>query len=95
MDKKDIAIVKIKYLINELELVLLRRDMKVLSVSSPEQMSQFIKVFKNLLNQLVTGNIPPKNERALGMARIVIDQWPYELKLGGMIIDAEQAYKNI
>ncbi|GAL58946.1 hypothetical protein EV102420_14_00050 [Pseudescherichia vulneris NBRC 102420] len=69
--------------------------MKVLSVSLPEQISQFIKIFKNLLNQLVTGDIPPKNERDLGMARIVIDEWPYELKLGGMIIDAEQAYKNI
>ncbi|WP_313128963.1 hypothetical protein [Pseudescherichia vulneris] len=69
--------------------------MKVLSVSLPEQISQFIKIFKNLLNQLVTGDIPPKNERDLGMARIVIDEWPCELKLGGMIIDAEQAYKNI
>lgn len=95
MDKKNIAIVKIKDLINELELVLVRGDMKVLSVSSPEQISQFIKVFKGSLNQLVTGNLPPKNERALGMATIVIDQWPYELKLGSMIIDAEQAYKNI
>jgi len=95
MHKKDIAIVKIKYLINELELVLDRGDMKVLSVSSPEQISQFIYIFKNSLNQLVTGNIPPKDKRALGMARIVIDQWPFELKLGGMIIDAEQAYKNI
>lgn len=75
--------------------MLVRGDMKVLSVSLPEQISQFIKIFKNLLNQLVTGDIPPKNERDLGMARIVIDEWPYELKLGGMIIDAEQAYKNI
>lgn len=75
--------------------MLVRRDMKVLSASLPEQISQFIKIFKNLLNQLVTGDIPPKNERDLGMARIVIDEWPYELKLGGMIIDAEQAYKNI
>lgn len=46
MDKKNIAIVKIKDLINELELMLVRGDMKVLSVSSPEQISQFIKVFK-------------------------------------------------
>jgi hypothetical protein len=95
MNNKDKAIAKIKRVINELELVLVTKNMDVLSVSSSEQISKFLEVFEVTLNKIVTDNIPPKNNRILGIAKVVIDQWPFELALGGLIIEAEQAYREI
>lgn len=95
MNNRSDAIIKIKKVINELELILVTKDTMVLSVSSLEQISKFTEVFKNVLNAIAVGNIPPKNERTLGVAKIVIEQWPFELALGGLIIEAEQAYKSI
>lgn len=95
MNNKDRAVAKIKRVINELELVLTTKNMDVLSVSSSEQISKFIEIFELTLNVIITDNIPPRNNRTLGIARVVIDQWPFELALGGLIIEAEQAYKEI
>jgi single-stranded DNA-specific DHH superfamily exonuclease len=95
MNNKDKAIAKIKRVINELELVLVTKDMDVLSVSSSEQIYKFLEVFEATLNKIVTDNIPPKSNRILGIAKVVIEQWPFELALGGLIIEAEQAYREI
>lgn len=64
-------------------------------MSSPEQISRFIKVFEITLQKIASDTVPSKNERALGIANIVADQWPFDLELGSLVIEAEHAYKEI
>ncbi|WP_261455568.1 hypothetical protein [Serratia ficaria] len=86
---------KIKKAIHELKEVLATHNSTVLAVSSPEQISRFIKVFEITLQKIASDKVPSKNERALGIANIVADQWPFDLELGSLVIEAEHAYKEI
>ncbi|WP_129544465.1 hypothetical protein [Serratia sp. 1D1416] len=86
---------KIKKSIHELKEVLATHNSTVLAVSSPEQISRFIKVFEITLQKIASDKVPSKNERALGIANIVADQWPFDLELGSLVIEAEHAYKEI
>ncbi len=95
MNNKDKAVFKLKKAINELNKVLAENNINVLAISSPQQIGEFIKVFEITLQKVLLDSIPPKNERTLGIARLVADQWPFELELGSIIIDAEQAYREI
>ncbi|MCU5771740.1 hypothetical protein N5923_08800 [Erwiniaceae bacterium BAC15a-03b] len=89
------AVAKIQNAIDKLEEVILIKDIKVLSVSSVSQLSKFKETFSIVLKVIKSGNIPPKNERILGITKIIVDQWPYDIELGGIIIDAEEAYREI
>lgn len=89
------AVVKIQKAIDELEKAILTKDMKVISVSSITQLSKFKETFYIVLEIIKSGNIPPKNERNLGITRVIVDQWPYNLELGAIILDAEEAYREI
>lgn len=89
------AVLKIQKAIDELEKAILTKDMKVISVSSITQLTKFKDAFSIALAIIKSGNIPPKNERILGIARVIVDQWPYNLELGGILLDAEEAYREI
>lgn len=52
-------------------------------------------MFEITLQKVLSDSIPPKNERTLGIVHLIADQWPFDLELGSIIIDAEQAYKEI
>lgn len=95
MKNANKAVAKIQKAIDELEEAIITNDMKVLSLSSITQLSKFKETFSTMLKIIKSGNIPPKNERVLGIARVIVDQWPFNLELGSIIIDAEQAYKEI
>lgn len=95
MTKLNKAVAKIQKAIDELEKAILTKDKKVLSVSSINQLSKFKESFITVLRLIQSGNIPPKNERVLGIARVIADQWAFNLELGSIIIDAEQSYKEI
>ncbi|PEI02905.1 hypothetical protein CRM79_06580 [Pantoea agglomerans] len=95
MTKVSMAVAKIQKAIDELEKAIITKDTKVLSVSSVSQLSKFKKTFSNILTIIKSDNLPPKNERVIGISRIIVDQWPFDLELGSIIIDAEQAYKEI
>ncbi|MEN4913457.1 hypothetical protein [Erwinia amylovora] len=89
------AVVKIQKAIDELEKAILTKDMKVISVSSITQLTKFKDTFSIALEIIKSGNIPPQNERILGIARVIVDQWPYNLELGDILLDAEEAYREI
>jgi hypothetical protein len=40
-------------------------------------------------------NVPDREYRELGIAKLITDQWPYSLALGATLVEAEQAYKAI
>ncbi|MGX9239600.1 hypothetical protein [Pantoea ananatis] len=95
MTKLNKAVAKIQKAVDELEKTILTKDEKVLSVSSINQLSKFKESFLTVLRLIQSDNIPPRNERFLGIARVIVEQWPFNLELGSIIIDAEQAYKEI
>lgn len=94
MNDKQKVILIINKVIAKLESAIAINEEAVMSVSSVAQLSRFKNVFKNVLNIIHSGSLPPKQERHLGMANIIVDQWPDDLKLGCLIIDAEQSYKD-
>lgn len=95
MTKVNKAVAKIQKAIDELEKAITTKDIKVLSVSSVSQLSKFKETFSIILTIIKSDNLPPKDERFIGISRVVIDQWPFDLELGSIIIDAEQAYMEI
>ena len=95
MTKVNKAVAKIQKAIGELDKAIITKDTKVLSVSSVSQLSKFKEVFFVILETIKSDDIPPKNEWIISISRIIVDQWPFYLELGNIIIDAEQAYKEI
>jgi len=94
MNDKEKVILAINKVIAELELAIDKNEPKVMLVSSIAQLSKFKNVFINVLNIVNSGILPPKQERNLGMAYIIVNQWPFDLEPGCLIIDAEQSYKD-
>jgi hypothetical protein len=95
MTKLNKAVAKIQKAIDEPDKAILTKDENVLSVSSINQLSKFKESFLTVLRLIQSDNTPPKNERVLGIARVVADQWPFNFELGSIIIDVEQDYKEI
>lgn len=95
MTKVNKAVAKIQKAIDELEKAIINNDIKVLSVSSAPQLSKFKETLSIILTIIKSDNLPPKNERVIGISRVIVDQWPCDLELGSILIDAEQAYKEI
>ncbi|HEX4501529.1 MAG TPA: hypothetical protein VH187_10320 [Scandinavium sp.] len=95
MNKTNRAEEKIKEAIKELNKAIITNNIKALSFTSFKQLHKFIETFEISLQKIASGNIPQKNERTLGVAKVVADQWPFNIVLGKVIIDAEQAYKDI
>ena len=95
MKKLNKAVAKIQKAIDELDKAILTKDKKVLSVSSINQLSKFKESFITVLRLIQSDNTPPKNERVLGIARVIADQWPFNFELGSIIIDVEQDHKEI
>ncbi|YCH29939.1 hypothetical protein M1D48_17655 [Erwinia sp. D4-22] len=95
MKNKAKAAAKIRSALDGLNEVLVKNDMAVLSVSSSAQILKFIQLFDVALKNINSDDIPPKSNRELGIARVIVDQWPFDIELGEVIIEAEQAYKSI
>ncbi|WP_053067971.1 hypothetical protein [Xenorhabdus khoisanae] len=84
--KIDIAIVEIEKAIATYD--------KFSLFTTINQLNNFKEKLINLRNIIESGDIPQKTQRHLGMARVITDQWPFDNKLGNIIIDAELTYKN-
>ncbi|MFP1756890.1 hypothetical protein [Lonsdalea quercina] len=95
MTKKDNLLKKIGKIINELDEVINYKNDSIKDFSSVEQMRLFKKTFLSIVDEIENGQIPPKNERNIGIARVVIDQWPFDFYLGEWLIEAEEIYKEI
>ncbi|MCD5969894.1 hypothetical protein KDX24_01375 [Pseudomonas sp. CDFA 550] len=73
----------------------MRNKNNALLFTTNEQLEQFKAVLDVTLNKIILGSVPEKSDRNLGLARIIVDQWPYEFGLGIKIVEAEQAYKDL
>lgn len=74
---------------------LLRHRKDVSSSTTVNQLVIFKRSLLHVLNMIASGNISHNSNRELGLARVIVDQWTENLELGLLIIDAEQAYKNL
>lgn len=95
MSKKNIILRKIEKAIDELDNVINTQLISIKSFSSFEQLTSFKKTLLLVKDKIENGHIPIKNERNLGIAKVVIDQWPYDFSLGLLLIDVETTYKEI
>lgn len=86
---------KINKAIEEIDHAILSNDKVILSITSKEQLKAFKLTFKNVLEIINSDRLPSESERSMGVARIIIDQWPYDIQLGISIIDAENAFKEL
>jgi len=95
MNKKDILLKKIDKVINELDELINVKNKSIECFSSIEQLRLFRNKFLSIMDEISNGSIPPKDERNLGIARLVADQWPFDFYLSEWIIEAEEIYKEI
>ncbi len=65
------------------------------SVGDPAQLRSFESHLQEILAQLESNHIPPKNMRKLGMGKAIVDCWPLESKLGNLLCSAENAYQKL
>ncbi|MDE9542944.1 hypothetical protein [Xenorhabdus bovienii] len=86
---------KINYAIKEIDIAISVYDSSFNSFTTLEQLNLFKTKLLRVLDDINLGKLPQKTERNLGISRIIVDQWPFDNILGGLIIEAEQVYKNI
>ena len=89
------AVQKIEIAIQAIADEIIRNKNNALLFTTNEQLEQFRAVLDTTLNKINLGSVPEKSDRNLGLAIIIVDQWPYEFSLGIKIVEAEQAYKDL
>ena len=89
------AVQKIEIAIQAIADEIIRNKNNALWFTTNEQLEQFRAVLDTTLNKINLGSVPEKSDRNLGLAIIIVDQWPYEFSLGIKIVEAEQAYKDL
>ena len=95
MKDSEKAVRKIEMAIQAITEEIMRNKNNALLFTTNEQLEQFKAVLDTTLNKINLGGVPDKNDRNLGLARIIADQWLYEFGLGIKIVEAEQAYKDL
>ena len=65
------------------------------TVGDPGQFRSFESHLQEILAQLESGHIPPRNMRKLGMGKAIVDCWPLDSKLGNLLCAAENAYRDL
>jgi hypothetical protein len=60
----------------------------------PEQLMVMKSNFEKIAAALDRGPLPPRDQRSMGMAREVIEEWPFTY-LGEAIVKAERAYESL
>ncbi|MCJ2374204.1 hypothetical protein [Pseudomonas sp. RGM 3321] len=70
-------------------------DANVLALTTVSQLEHFKQKLEVALDLIAQNDLPEKQNRDLGISRVIVDQWPYDSKLGVIIVEAEQAFKGL
>jgi hypothetical protein len=73
------------------EIERLHRNMNV--VGTPAQLATCKQQLQEMIRQLESDCLPPKNQRLFGMGHMIADSWPIDSELGDALLRAEQAYR--
>jgi hypothetical protein len=95
MSHQYIARRKIEQAIRAIDETLHKPPIERFSVTSANQLEHFKERLLEALVKIMEDNVPDREYRELGIAKLITDQWPYSLALGATIVEAEQAYKAI
>ena len=95
MNKENILLKKIENIVEAIDEIIYFSSESVESFSSINQLRLFKKTFISVRHEIQANNVPPKGERCLGVANIIIDQWPFDFYLSEWLVEAEQMYKNL
>ena len=92
--KKILFLGKLRKIISKLEEIQFEKNSSINEFSSSEQIESFKEKILSIENYVANGNIPPENERNLGIAKVVVDQWPFDFYLSEWLVEIEYLYKN-
>jgi hypothetical protein len=95
MSRQNTARRKIEQAIRAIDEALHQPSIEILSVTSVNQLEHFKERLLEALAKIMEDNVPDREYRELGIAKLITDQWPYSLALGATLVEAEQAYKAI
>jgi len=95
MKDSEKAVQKIEIAVQAIAEEIMRNKNNSLSFTTNEQLEQFKAVLAATLNKINLGSVPEKSDRNLGLAKVIVDQWPYDFGLGVKVVEAEQAYKDL
>ncbi|HEX8587716.1 hypothetical protein [Pseudomonas sp.] len=96
MSRNETAKQKIEAAIRAIDCALPERTQAIVEITTADQLIRFKAELLKALHLISGGEIPELiSHRKLGMARVITDQWPYNLRLGLIIIEAEQAFEAI
>ncbi len=70
-------------------------DANVLALTTVSQLEHFKQKLEVALDLIAQNDLPEKQNRDLGISRVIVDQWPYDSELGVIIVEAEQAFKGL
>jgi len=95
-DKKIKKVISLtQHALKELKEEMQRHDLGNGKVSTPAQLKKMYNFFDELLKELESGKIPPKDMRNRGVGKVIIDSWPFDSPLGKILLNAEQAYLDL
>ena len=96
MNRSETAKQKIEAAIRAIDCALTERTQAIFEITTAAQLIRFKAELLKALHLILRAEIPELiSHRKLGMARVITDQWPYNLRLGLIIIEAEQAFEAI
>lgn len=96
MNRRETAKQKIEAALRAIDCALTERTQAVFEITTAAQLIHFKAELLKTLHLILRGEIPEViSHRPLGMAGVITDQWPYNLTLGLIIIEAEQAFEAI
>lgn len=94
MNRSETAKQKIEAAIRAIDCTLTERTQAIFEITTAAQLIRFKAELLKALHLILRGEIPEViSHRKLGMASVITDQWPYNLTLGLIIIEAEQAFE--
>ncbi len=95
-DKKIKKVISFtQHALEELKEEMQRHELGNGKVSSPAQLKKMYNFFDEILKELESGKIPPKDMRNRGVGKVIIDSWPFDNPLGEILLNAEQAYLDL
>lgn len=62
------------------------------TVGSEPQLKHIRHRLSEMLGHLAAGWLPPRENRAADLSRVIADSWPFGSALGEVIVEAERAY---
>ncbi|WP_455914542.1 hypothetical protein [Pseudomonas syringae] len=96
MNRSETAKQKFETALRAIDCTLTERPQAIFEITTVDQLNRFKAELLKALHLILRDEIPELiSHRKLGMARVITDQWPNNLTLGLIIIEAEQAFEAI